>query len=43
VKERQFEEKLRSVEEMSAQSVNELREMLTAQQRMGFKLVTYVF
>ena len=37
VKERQFEEKLRSVEEMNAQSVNELREMLTTQQRMGFK------
>ncbi|XP_028401902.1 sodium channel and clathrin linker 1-like isoform X2 [Dendronephthya gigantea] len=37
VKERQFEEKLRSVEGMNARSVNELREMLTAQQRMGFK------
>ena len=37
LKERQFEDKLQSVEGMNAQSVNELREMLTAQQRMGFK------
>ncbi|CAB4001168.1 sodium channel and clathrin linker 1-like [Paramuricea clavata] len=37
VKERHFEEKLQNVEGMNAHSVNELREMLTAQQRMGFK------
>lgn len=37
VKERQFDEKLRNVEEMNTQSVNELREMLSAQQKMGYK------
>ena len=31
---------MQNVEGMNAHSVNELREMLTAQQRMGFKLVT---
>lgn len=37
VKERQFEEKLKNMEDMNNQSVNELREMFSAQQRMGFK------
>lgn len=35
IREREFESRLRNVEEMNRRSVNELREMLTAQQRLG--------
>lgn len=35
VREREFETRLRGVEEMNRRSVNELREMLTAQQKLG--------
>ena len=35
IREREFESRLRNVEEMNRRSVNELREMLTAQQKLG--------
>ncbi|XP_015777461.1 PREDICTED: sodium channel and clathrin linker 1-like [Acropora digitifera] len=35
VREKEFETRLRGVEEMNRRSVNELREMLTAQQKLG--------
>ena len=35
IREKEFESRLRNVEEMNRRSVNELREMLTAQQKLG--------
>ena len=35
LRENEFESRLRSVEEMNRRSINELREMLTAQQKLG--------
>lgn len=35
LRERDFESRLRNVEEMNRQSVNELREMLNGQQKLG--------
>ena len=38
-REREFESRLRNVEEMNRQSVNELREMLNGQQKLGAQYV----